>query len=66
MAEGAKRSKDFSTIINEAAASLGYTRLKEEEKKALHAFVSGRDVFVSHPTGYGRSLCYDCCRLSST
>ena len=55
MAEG---SKDLRTIIDEAAASLGYTSLKEEQKKALFSFVTGRDVFVSLPTGYGKSLCY--------
>ena len=46
-----------SVILDEAAASLGYT-LKNEQKKVLHAFVSGRDVFVCLPTGYGKSLCY--------
>ena len=45
MAEGAKRSRDLSTVIDEAAASLGYARLKEQ-KKALRVFVSGRDVLV--------------------
>ena len=54
----AERSRDLSVIINEAATSLGYTRLKNEQKEALHAFVSGKDVFVSLPTGYGKSLCY--------
>lgn len=53
----AERSRDLS-VINEAATSLGYTRLKNEQKGALHAFVSGKDVFVSLPTGYGKSLCY--------
>ena len=56
MAEGLK---DLRTIIDEAAAPLGYTSLKEEQKKALFSFVTGRDVFVSLPTGlYGKSLCY--------
>ena len=54
----AKRSRDVSVIIDEAATSLGYTRLMYEQKKALHAFVSGKDVFISLPTGYGKSLCY--------
>ena len=26
--------------------------------EAILAFVSGRDVFVSLPTGYGKSICY--------
>ena len=54
----AERSRDLSVTIDEAASSLGYTRLKDEQKEALHAFVSGKDVFVSLPTGYGKSLCY--------
>lgn len=54
----AERSRDLSAIIDEAAASMGYTRLKDEQKKVLQAFVGGRDVFVSLPTGYGKSLCY--------
>ena len=45
MAEGPERSGDLSTIIDEAA--LGYARLKKEQKKALCAFVTGSDVFVS-------------------
>ena len=53
MAEG---PKDLSTTLDEAATSLGYTRLKEEQK-ALFAFVTCRDVFVSLPIGYSK-LCY--------
>ena len=35
-----------------------YARLrdKQKKKKTLHAFVSGKDVFVSLPTGHGKSL----------
>ena len=49
---------DSFSVIDEAAASLGNTCLKDEQKKALHSFVSGKDVFVTLPTGYGKSLCY--------
>ena len=45
-------------LIEETAALLGYQSLKEEQKKAVKAFVEGKDVFVSLPTGYGKSLCY--------
>ena len=38
--------------------TLGYTRLKPEQKCVIEAFFKGRDVFVSLPTGSGKSLCY--------
>jgi len=29
-----------------------------EQKEAVKAFVDGNDVFVSLPTGFGKSLCF--------
>ena len=49
---------ELDVLIQETAASLGYQSLKEEQKKAVKAFVQGEDVFVSLPTGYGKLLCY--------
>ena len=45
-------------IVARAAASLGYLSLKPEQEATILAFVSGKDVFVSLPTGYGKSLCF--------
>ena len=47
--------------VRKAGQSLGYTSLKDEQLNALCAFVRGRDVFVSLPTGYGKSLCLVTC-----
>ena len=44
--------------MRRAAASLGYPQLKEEQEQALVHFANGHNVFVSLPTGYGKSLCY--------
>ena len=33
--------------------------LKQEQVQAVVEFVSGRDVFVSLPIGYGKSLIYE-------
>ena len=41
-----------------ALDSLGYEKVREEQKKVLRAFVGGRDVFTALPTGYGKSLCF--------
>ena len=44
-AMAATTSRSLNSMIDAAAASLGYTRLKDEQKKALRAFVIGQDVF---------------------
>ena len=54
---GAKKG-EVDILIREVAVSLGYSSLKEEQKKVLRAFVEGKDVFVSLPLVYGKSLCY--------
>ena len=33
-------------------------KLKEKQLEALLTFLTGRDVFVSLPTGYGKSIVY--------
>ena len=41
-----------------AAAKFGCSTLKKEQDQAIRAFVEGSDVFISLPTGYGKSLCF--------
>ena len=48
---------DMDKAIATAAHSLGYM-LKPEQRTSIFQFASGSDVFVSLPTGYGKSLCY--------
>ena len=45
-------------IARSAAGTLGYTSLKPEQESAIVSFLAGNDVFVSLPTGYGKTLCY--------
>lgn len=45
-------------IIRGVAFSFGYPVLKKEQEQAILSFVTGEDVFVSLPTGYGKSLCF--------
>ena len=54
-------ARDLGTVtaaVLAASTTLGYTRLKPEQKCVIEAFLKGRDVFVSLPTGSGKSLCY--------
>ena len=44
---------------------VGLKEVKKEQRRAIHDFVSGRDVFVSLPTGYGKSFVTRCVRPSS-
>jgi ATP-dependent DNA helicase RecQ len=41
-----------------AANIIGYTSIREEQEEAVVEFVRGKDVFISLPTGSGKSLCY--------
>ena len=47
---------DVETACRKAALSIGYPELKAEQLEAMKTFVSGRDVFVVLPTGFGKSL----------
>ena len=41
-----------------AAQALGYDSDTPEQRLVIESFVMGQDVFVSLPTGSGKSLCY--------
>ena len=44
--------------MEKAARILGYPSVKEKQKEAVTTFLSGRDISISLPTGYGKSFCY--------
>ena len=58
MALSVSTSLSFSEIARSAAASLGYSSYKPEQLLATSSFLEDNYVFVSLPTGYGKSLCY--------
>ena len=43
-------------IISEVAVLLGYCKLTPCQAKAIEEFLSRKDVFVSLPTGAGKSV----------
>lgn len=49
---------DVKSIIDEVGKAAGISILKPEQQKAIQSFVEGNDVFVSLPTGYGKSMVY--------
>ena len=44
--------------IVESAQCLGYSSVREVQAKAIRSVVAGKDVFISLPTGTGKSLCF--------
>ena len=59
MAEAVRDTRDLATVaIAEATKLLGYKQLRAKQEQAITQFLKGNDVFVSLPTGSGKSLCY--------
>ena len=49
---------DLRVAILGSIQSMGYDSPTESQKSAIDKFVRGYDVFISLPTGSGKSLCY--------
>ena len=56
-------SEEIEAVTTVAFSRLGYPTVKSEQLEAAREFVKGQDVFVSLPTGSGKSLCYGCLPL---
>jgi len=48
----------LSSIVTTVAWRLGFTELKPCQQSAVKSFVLGQDLFLSLPTGYGKSFCF--------
>ena len=48
----------MAEVISSVAQRLGYSELKPGQH--VKEFLSGKNTFVSFPTGYGKSYCYAC------
>ena len=48
------------SALNWVSLRLGYSHPKPAQAEAVTTFILGIDVFLSLPTGYGKSLCYYC------
>lgn len=61
MASISKFSRDsIEVALSSVAFGMGYSSVKEKQKEVVVNFVSGKDVFATLPTGYGKSLCFAC------
>ena len=59
-ATSSSKQQEISAVVDEVSKKFGYKQATPDQKKAIVAFVSGSDVFVSLPTGSGKSFCYWC------
>ena len=48
----------ITASINYAFLELGYASTTDDQEESIKRFLEGRDVFISLPTGEGKSLCY--------
>ena len=46
----------FQEVILHAVQRLGFADPRPQQMEAIITFMQGKDVFVSLPTGYGKSL----------
>ena len=48
----------IQSAVARCASALGYAALRPKRSAVVEEFLRGRDVFVSLPTGSGKSLCF--------
>ena len=58
MSEATQTRKAFNAAIKEVCETFGIENFHEEQQKAIDLFFDGKDVFVSLPTGYGKSIIF--------
>ena len=51
-------------VILRAVQRLGFADPRPQQMEAIKTFMQGKDVFVSLPTGYGKSLIYSMCKTN--
>ena len=52
------RPVDHDSVIAYAKSNIKVKELRQYQKDPVQAVLEGKDVFVSHPTGSGKSLIY--------
>ena len=49
---------NIEAVIMESGKKLGYEKWKDKKIEAVKSFTEGKDIFVSPPTGHGKSITY--------
>lgn len=53
-----RTSTSYNAALNQARMTFGRDKFHEEQQEAIDLFFEGKDVFVSLPTGYGKSIIF--------
>ena len=56
---------ELDNAIIQASQQLGYVMIRPGQNSAIKSFMEGRDVFISLPTGTGKSLCFSVHSITS-
>ena len=49
----------IAKAMKDALEAMAYSELRDYQRKTIEAYLSGKDVFVSAPTGAGKSLTFE-------
>ena len=49
---------ELDNAIIQASQQLSYATIRPDQNRAIKSFMEGRNVFISLPTGSGKSLCF--------
>ena len=62
MQEAMASQRDFEAALSYALKCIGKEglKLKAEQKEVVREVYDGNDVFIWLPTGFGKSLCFEC------
>ena len=55
---GTNSGESLDAVIIRASQRLGYSSVRDKQLLAIRTFMESNDVFISLPTGNGKSLCY--------
>ena len=55
---GTNSGESLDAVIIRASQRLGYSSVRDKQLLAIRTFMEGNDVFISLPTGSGKSLYY--------
>ena len=58
VSEAIRTKAAFNAALNAVCETFGIEKFHEEQQKAIDLFFDGKDVFVSLPTGYGKSIIF--------